>query len=428
MEILETIEQRENKELTKKRILLLYYKGINLDKLAELDLAFEVLTKGKNLAEKINEKKLLMDIYFRTAVLRGHAEDYEHGIELGYKAKDIAIEIEHKVWEAECILLIGAYYQWTGKYSKSLEYFEDAIKIRKMLNKNYDDLKFRIGLTNLFMGKLDKAIEMFHEASKTKRNMHWVNSLVAWKKGEFDEAIVFLMKAIDLSKSVSDKYHTNFYYIFLAAIYFDQGNVELALDIILNALENLPLSSQNYSIGLAQQLLGKIYHVKGDFNLALDHAQKSLRVQTKMEVTHHLIETLQLLITIAVDKGDINLANNYLEKLGKITKENESRYFEQTLIVGEALILKASSRPKKWIKAIELLEKVVIDDILNHSLTVFAMINLCELLINEFSISGDTEVLLELERYTETLTNIAKKQNSFNLKIEANNIRLLHFG
>ncbi len=144
-----------------------------------------------------------------------------------------------------------------------------------------------------------------------------------------------------------------------------------------------------------------------------------------MEVTHHLIETLLLLISIAVDKGDINLANNYLEKLGKITKKIESLYFNQTFIVRQAIILKASSRPKKWIKAIELLEEVITGDITNHSLTVFAMINLCELLINEFSISGDTEVLLELEKYTETLTNIAKKQNSYNLKIEANNIRLL---
>jgi tetratricopeptide (TPR) repeat protein len=431
-EILETIEQKENRNLTKKRILLLYYKGINLDRLAELDLAFEVLTNGKNLAEKINEKKLLMDIYFWTAVLRGHAEDYEHGIELGYKAKEI--EIEHKVCEAECILLIGVYYQWTGKYSKSLEFFEEGIKILKMLNKNYHEPVYRIGLTYYFIGELDKAIEMFQEASnmrgnrrdlRTTQKIPWEDALIAWKKGELDEAIKFMKKCIEVFKSVGDKYHANLNSINLAAMYFDQGKIDLALDLTLNALENLPLSSQNYSIGLAQQLLGKIYHVKGEFNLALDHAQKSLHIQTKMEVTHHLMDTLLLLVTISLDKGDISLANNFLEKIGKITEENESRYFDQTFKVGEALILKVSSRPKKWIKAIEILEKVVNEDIFNHTLTVFAMITLCELLINEFSISGDTEVLLELEKYTETLTNIAKKQNSYNLKIEANNIRLL---
>lgn len=150
-EILKIIEQMENRELIKRRILLLYYKGINLDRLAELDLAFEILTKGKNLAKKINEMKLLMDIYYWMSVLLLHAEDYEHGLKLAFKAKEIAIEIEHKVSEAECNLLIGSNYQWTGKYSKSLEFFEDGIKIRKMLNKNYNEFKFRIGLTYFFL-------------------------------------------------------------------------------------------------------------------------------------------------------------------------------------------------------------------------------------------------------------------------------------
>ncbi len=434
-EILEILEQNENKELVKKRILLLYQKGINLDRLAELNLASEVLTKAKKLAEKINEKKLLMDIFLRIAVLNLHAEEYEQAVDFAFKTKEIAIEIDHKAMEVESLTVIGAAYQWTGKYSKSLELFEEGIKIQKTLNRNYHELVYRIGLTYYFIGGLDKAIEMFHEASNMRGNMighyrtirrdDWEDALVAWKKGELDDAIKLMKNCVEVYKSVGDKYHANLNSIYLAAMYFDQGKIDLALDITLNALENLPLSSQNYSIGLAQQLLGKIYHVKGEFNLALDHAQKSLRVQTKMEVTHHLMDTLLLLITISVDKGDINLANNYLEKLDKIIGKNESRYFNQTFKVGEALILKASSRPKKWIKAIELLETVVKDDILNHTLTVFAMINLCELLISEFSISGDTEVLLELENYTEILTMIAKKQNAYNLKIEANNIRLL---
>ncbi|MHA1532580.1 MAG: tetratricopeptide repeat protein, partial [Candidatus Heimdallarchaeota archaeon] len=433
-ELLEIIEHKENNELTKKRILLLYYKGINLDRLAKLNLAFEVLTKAKKLAQKINEKKLLMDIYLWIAVLTMHAEEYEQGIDFAFKAKEIALEIDHKAMEVESLTVIGIAYQWTGKYSKSLEVFEEGIKIQKSINRNYHELIWRIGLTCYFIGELDKAIELFQEASnmrgnvlylRTTQKIPWDDALVAWRKGELDDAIKFMKECVEVYESIGDKYHANLNSINLAAMYFDQGKIDLALDITLNALENLPLSSQNYSIGLAQQLLGKIYHVKGDFNLALDHAQKSLRVQTKMEVTHHLMDTLLLLTTISVDKGDISLANNYLEKLGKITKEDESRYFKQTLKVGEALILKASSRPKKWIKAIEILETVVKEDILNHTLTVFAMINLCELLINEFSISGDTEVLLELEKYTETLTNIAKKQNSFILKIEANNIRLL---
>ena len=53
------------------------------------------------------------------------------------------------------------------------------------------------------------------------------------------------------------------------------------------------------------------------------------------------------------------------------------------------------------------------------------MIHLCELLIREFSISGDPEILLELESYTKRLDDEAKKQNSHKLRLEAHSIRLL---
>jgi tetratricopeptide (TPR) repeat protein len=313
--------------------------------------------------------------------------------------------------------------------------FNEGIRIQKSLKRNYHELIYRIGLTYYFIGELEKAIELFEESSEMRekmdreiwmrRSIPWVRALTAWKKGNLDDAISLMRETVDFYESIKDYYHANLNSVNLAAMYFDQGKVDHALDLTLKALDNLPSSSQNYTIGLAQQLLGRIYHVKGDFNLALDHAHKSLNVQTKMEVTHHLMDTLLLLVSISIDKGDVNLAKNYLEKLEKITKENKSRYFNQTLEVGKALILKASTRPRNWIKAIEFLEKVVKDDVLNHTLTVFAMINLCELLINEFSISGDTEVLLELENYTETLAMIAKKQNAYHLTIETNNIRLL---
>ena len=128
-----------------------------------------------------------------------------------------------------------------------------------------------------------------------RREVPWDKAVTAWKKGELDDAIKYMKECVEFYESIGDHYHANLNSVNLAAIYFDQGKVDLALELNLKALENLPLSSQNYTIGLAQQLLGRIYHVKGDFNLALDHGQKSLSVQTKMEVTHHLMDTLLLL-------------------------------------------------------------------------------------------------------------------------------------
>ena len=428
-------EQKENESVLRNKTLILYYKGINNDRTGKLGLAFDFFSESEQLAKKIDDKKLLTDIYIWEAINRSHMENYEPGIEIALKAKKIAKEINHQENEALLIILLGSYYSWTGKYSAAQEILNEGIEIRKKINKKYDDFIYRLGLNHFFKGELDKAIECFNESIKNldtkkteymyRRNIPWTNGLIAWKKGELDKAIKYMKQSIDESDKVGDKYHSNLNSIYLAAIYFDKGLYEDALNLTLKALENLPTESQNYSISLAQQLLGKIYQVKGEFNLALHHAQQSLKIQAKMETAHHLIETILLLISISVDKGELELANSYLERLEKITKKTNSVYFKQTYIVAQALILKGKSRPKYWIKAIELLEEVVEGELTYHSLTVLAMINLCELLLNEFSISGDVEVLLELEEYTQTLNSIAKKQNVYSLKLEAHNIRLL---
>jgi len=426
----------KDQELVKIQIELLYFKGICLTRIGKLDLAYEIFTEGVKLAKQINEKKLLMDIYFYMGVNRGHVENYDLGLELGFKSKEIAIELDHKIQQANTHVLIGTYYQWTGKYRVAKEFFEEGIEIMKQLNRNHYEFIFRLGLNHYFVGELNQAIELFEESFDMSKNLKnsiyrltrnniWAEGLIAWKKGELDKAIKYMTDYIEYANSVGDKYHTNLNSIFLAAILFEKGQIDEALELTLKALNNLPSKSQNYSISLAQQLLGKIYQVKGEFNLALHHAQQSYSIQTKMEVTHHLVETLLLLISISVEKGDLELAENYLDKLVTINQNSQAYYFKQIYIVGQALILKAKSRPKKWIKAIELLEGVVNDDLTNHQLTVLATINLCELLINEFSISGDVEVLLELEEYTRTLINTAQKQNNYYLKLEAYNIRLL---
>ncbi|NHJ03870.1 MAG: hypothetical protein EAX90_03540 [Candidatus Heimdallarchaeota archaeon] len=428
-------KQKENESMQKNKALILYYKGINRNRTGKLELAFETFREAELLAKKIDNKKLLTDIYLWIAINRGHVENYELGIKFALKAKEIAIEINHQVNETELDIIIGTYYFWTGKYSKAEQMLKEGMNIRKKIGKRYEDFIYRLGLNHFFKGELEEAIEYFNESKKhldsksinyvIRRNVPWSDGLVAWKKGKLNEAIKYMNQCIEESKKVGDEYHTNLNSIFLAAIYFDKGSINEALNLILESLDNLPTSSQNYTISLAQQLLGKIYQIKGEFNLALHHAQQSLKIQAKMETTHHLIETILLLISISVDKGELELANSYLEKLEKITEKTSSVYFKQVYIVAQALILKGKSRPKHWIKAIELLEEVVEGELTNHSLTVLAMINLCELLLNEFSISGDVEVLLELEVYTQTLNSIAKKQNVYSLKLEAHNIRLL---
>ncbi|MHA1509768.1 MAG: hypothetical protein ACTSO6_13820, partial [Promethearchaeota archaeon] len=88
-------------------------------------------------------------------------------------------------------------------------------------------------------------------------------------------------------------------------------------------------------------------------------------------------------------------------------------------------VLKNSSRPRDWMKAADILVEVLKEKFTKFGFNLFALINLCELLMNEFSISGDAQVLQELEFYVEELSELAKKQNIHHLRLEANNLQIM---
>ncbi|MFQ5820466.1 MAG: hypothetical protein ACE5I5_10805 [Candidatus Heimdallarchaeota archaeon] len=69
-------------------------------------------------------------------------------------------------------------------------------------------------------------------------------------------------------------------------------------------------------------------------------------------------------------------------------------------------------------KAEEILEQVVDEEVADHSLTVTAMIHLCELLLFELKMTGEEEVLEEVKDLTHRLLDIAKQQSSHSLLAE----------
>jgi predicted amidohydrolase len=80
--------------------------------------------------------------------------------------------------------------------------------------------------------------------------------------------------------------------------------------------------------------------------------------------------------------------------------------------VARSLSLKSSTRVRDRLKAGEILEQVVKEEIGNHSLTVTAMIHLCDLLLSELKMTGEDELLVKIGALTEQLLRIAEEQTS----------------
>lgn len=193
----------------------------------------------------------------------------------------------------------------------------------------------------------------------------------------------------------------------------------------MEALEKFESSGTKYGLGWAHFLLTQIHYEKDDYINALVHAQSSLDYRKDIGNKQEMALTLRWIITLLLEEKNFDCADSYLEQIKELTESTDDMIIDQSYRLSEALILKAKARPKYWMKAIDRLEDLVVDKIVDYGIKITALILLCELLLNGFSFSGDSEVLLELEKYTEMIENIAKDLKTYNLRLEASNIRLL---
>ncbi|NHK31661.1 MAG: hypothetical protein FK730_09940 [Asgard group archaeon] len=424
----------ENNEILQRKAMHLYLKGANNSWLGELDASDKNLFEGLEICKKIDEKFIHNIIYLHLGgnwIARG---GFEKSKEYFEKGLDMALELNNKAYIARYNDSLAAIYQWFGKYDTALSYIQKSISLYEEIGIQHTLGKSRLGLHHYYIGELDKAIKILDDIipklleSESKRLRcygYWQKGLINWLNGNLDVAIEAGKKSVKIAEEMNDRYHIDLFNVFLAAFYFDKGNYDQTLNLCLQSIKSSQMQQEKYTIAFANYLLGKVHHIKGEYELAWDYAHKGLQQRKDMDALHHIIDSLFSLIQILFDKNDIIQAESYLDELVTYVDKKPTKRFIQIKKISEAIIKRSSTRPRLWIKAIDILEEVVNEEVVDHSLSVIALINLCELLINEFSFSGDSEVLLELEKYTEMLENEAKEQKSYNLRLEASNVRLL---
>ncbi|MCH8907720.1 MAG: hypothetical protein IH840_11570 [Candidatus Heimdallarchaeota archaeon] len=152
-------------------------------------------------------------------------------------------------------------------------------------------------------------------------------------------------------------------------------------------------------------------------------------------------------ILATLDLGLISEAKQLQIELSNFTKENDDdeRASESTIQVSsilkfmsantpsvlvditklsEALILKTGKRLKLTIKAQTLLTEILSKgEEVWYQIRIEAMRNLCEILIQEYELYDDPEILVEAQTLVDALLNIATSQNLLRIKFEVGILR-----
>ncbi len=174
----------------------------------------------------------------------------------------------------------------------------------------------------------------------------------------------------------------------------------------------------NEEIALLQANIGEVHRKKGNFRKAQEYYQQSLAIYNELGNDPLIAWVLFELIWVALEKQDSNSVNQFLQELKEVNARSDNRVIDQRYRVAQALLLKSSKRTRQQMKAGEILEQVVLEEVGDHSLTVTAMIHLCDLLLSELKITGEDELIGDIKKLTNQLLEIAKKQSSSSILTE----------
>jgi len=413
---------------------LLWIKGTSLRWMGDDKHALETANHGFTIVQSLNDSEILYNYYHLLGICEFQSDAFEDALvhyQAGFQlAKDSKNDFKIVLFS----LRLAEGYRGIGRFTLAMEYLDISIEYSKKLGLPHEWLNYLKAVIYWNMGEPEKSIPIFKETLPymEKETTHKEKALVLMGKaiielveGEIDKAVELMTEAVNLGKQMDDAYSIAVFSIVLIRMLFDKGEFDKVLEICYSILDSLKDNKKPYNEPSVYYEMGKTYHMKGDYNLALENVQKALKLFKRFNAELFIARSLFTLLQISIDKNDKVLCTKYLEELDAFVKKHPTDFLEQMYRTAQALVLKNSSRPRDWTKAVDILIKVVKEKFTKFGFNLVALINLCELLMNEFSISGDAQVLQELELYIDELSELAQMQNVCHLRLEANNLQIL---
>jgi tetratricopeptide (TPR) repeat protein/predicted amidohydrolase len=402
-------------------------------RLHTLDEGLEAIEQGEELLSRLARAPVLEreDVEWREGELLLHRGsiywykgDIDPALEVLQRSLAIHQKLDDRRGSADTLHRLGCVHWSKGSLHEALEYFQRSLAIRKELGNNHD---IALSLVNMgtiawWKGDLDPALEYTKQSLAIMEEigdrqyiaLSLLNlATVHLSRGDLGQALEYCQRGLAVSEELGDRRNISFALSTIGEIYGEKGDLERALEYHQRCLEITEELGGQF-IARALITLGVVCWLMGDLDQALEHFQQSLAIAEEMQ-NAYIALILYHLIGLVLDKNDAILAQQYLKRLEQINERMDNRIIDQRYRVARALALKNSKRARDKLMAQEILEGVVEEQVADHSLTVTAMLHLCDLLLLELKMTGEQEVLANVKDLTHRLLDIAEQQSSQSL-------------
>ncbi|MFX0090321.1 MAG: tetratricopeptide repeat protein [Candidatus Hodarchaeota archaeon] len=311
--------------------------------------------------------------------------------------------LETKFREAALIYHKGRVYYYKGDYEQALEYILSSLALRKELNNNPEITNSLLELKN----NLESGVCL---------NMLGV---IYWYQGNLDNALDYYQQSLEMVEKIGNKLLITRALNNIGEVYKIKGELDLALEYHQKNLTVFEeLKNKQDTINCLTNI-GIIHYEKGDLDQSTLHLKRSLSLSEGIANNLTMSEMLFYLISVAIEKSDLEQAHQHLDRLKGINnQEADNKRISQRYRVAEALLLKTSKRARNRAKAEEIFEQIIEEEVIEHEMTAFALLNLCDLLLVELRTTGDESALREVKQLVSRLLEIAKEKQSHSLLAE----------
>ena len=394
----------------------------HLDLIAELQ---PKVPKDKEESSKLKTSKFLRNV----GILYWYKGDLENSLEYHTQSLASGEEINDKSSIGDSYNNIGLVYWSKSDMDRSIEYYQRALTIFEELGMNQKVAGILSNLGNAYTmkGDLDKALELQQRSLKIKKKysdkiataISVINVGVVFQlKGELDQALDYYQKGLLQSEEIDSKSNIALALNNIGNIYGLKCDPDSAIEYYERSLKLYKEFGIKEKIALLLVNIGSNCREKGNIKEAIENFNQSIVIYDELGNTMGSAIVLLELVQEALDQNDQDLVQEYLNKLQQINKSANIRSIDQRFRLAKALSLKVSDQPRNKTKAIVMFEQIIEEEIIDHSLTVKAMVHLCDMLIKELKQTAEIELLEEIKNLLQKLQNIAEEQSSNSILTE----------
>jgi len=390
--------------------------------------ANDLITISKKLGDPLHEIDALIAV-IESFWRLGNVEKATTIIENGKKLLS-ALDNPSFCREASLIHHEGAILWLKGESRKALDLLTRSLEIRR---ENCDDYSIAVSLNSIGLvhwqeGRLDLALDRLLESLELRRrigNNHDIAvsfnnlGLIYWNQGDLNKALEYYTSSLTLFKRTDSNVSIATVLNNIGLINQDKGELDAALDAIKESLDIRERIGNEQDIAISTHNLARVLMLKGDILNSLGLFKKCLTIEERIGNNYYLTDSLLHLIELYIEENDLDQANLMLLRLEEISTGDKNAVINQRYRLAQAMIYKTGKRAKKRAKAEEMLEEIVNEEIVEHGLTINAMLHLCDLYLYELKATGESELLLLIKELIDKLMKTAKKQSSNLLLIES---------